>query len=328
MIDRRGLLLGTGAAFAGLALSSPSLAADAPVRIASVKFGSLSWVLETIKAEGLADKAGLTYEIIDVPSNNAGPVALLGGGADLIVSDWPWAMRQRSLGEKLKFFPYSKALGSLVVPTSSPIKSLADLEGKKLGVAGSNVDKSWLLLRAYSREKTGRDIADFASPSFGAAPLLAEELRGGRIDASLNFWTFAARLEGSGFRSFLTVEEVMKELGLDPVPALVGFVWKEDYERQHKDKVEKVLSVVAQANELLRTNDAAWERLRPLIKPASDAELSSIIAHYRAGIPTGWGEGEQKSAERLMQILFAAGDAELMGHGTKFDPELFRHAAS
>jgi NitT/TauT family transport system substrate-binding protein len=93
----------------------------------------------------------------------------LSGDADVIVSDWTWAMRQRGMGENLKFAPYSSALGALMVPQNSAIKGLADLQGKKLGVAGGAIDKSWLLLRAYSRATMGKDIA-VASPIFGAAP--------------------------------------------------------------------------------------------------------------------------------------------------------------
>ena len=53
--------------------------------------------------EALRPRLGrLALDTIEVASNQAGPVALLAGGADVIVSDWTWAMRQRSLGEKLK----------------------------------------------------------------------------------------------------------------------------------------------------------------------------------------------------------------------------------
>ena len=192
MISRRDVLIGC-AVVGGFAVSPAGLlrAETAALRIGSVKFGSLSWVLETIRAEGLDKKAGLELEVIEVASNQAGPVALLSDGADVIVSDWTWAMRQRSLGEPLKFSPYSSALGELVVPNDSAIRTLADLNGKSLGVAGSAIDKSWLLLRAYAREKLGKDLSDFASPSFGAAPLLNEEIRAGRIDAVLNFWTLS-----------------------------------------------------------------------------------------------------------------------------------------
>jgi NitT/TauT family transport system substrate-binding protein len=237
-------------------------------------------------------------------------------------------MRQRALGEKLKFSPYSSALGSLVVPENSAVKGIEGLEGKSLGVAGSAIDKSWLLLRAYAKKKLGRDMAQYAQPSFGAPPLLAEELRSGRIDANLNFWTHAARLTGSGFREILTIGDVMRELGIDPVPSLVGFIWKEDYEAAHARDVAALLKAVEEANAVLATDDSAWERLRPLVKPASDGEFRSLIAAYRSGIPKPWGPAELESAKKLMAVLIDAGDAELMGQGTQFDAKLFHDAAS
>jgi NitT/TauT family transport system substrate-binding protein len=329
MITRRSVLWGTALTVAGSTLPRISLAASAPLRVASVKFGSLSWVLETIRAEGLDKKAGVEISVIDVASNQAGPVALLSDGADIIVSDWTWAMRQRSLGELLKFSPYSSALGALVVPHDSAVTDLASLEGKSLGVAGSAIDKSWLLLRAYSRRKTGRDIAAIATTSFGAAPLLYEEIRAGRIDAVLNFWTYAARLTGSGYRSVLSITDVMKDLGIDPVPALVGFIWKEKLEATDGGRITAFLSAVREANALLLAKDEAWERLRPIVKPGSDGEFKALIASYRSGIPVrDWGAGETASASKLMQVLVEAGDAELMGKGTHFDAKLFHNAAS
>src|SRR4029079_13774497 len=103
---------------AGLSLGLPARAAQpvGTLRVASLKFGSLSWVLEVIKPDVLAEKAGVRLVVIDVATSQAGPVALLSGDADVIVSDWTWALRQRAMGEHLKFAPYSSALGALMVP--------------------------------------------------------------------------------------------------------------------------------------------------------------------------------------------------------------------
>jgi NitT/TauT family transport system substrate-binding protein len=80
MIDRRSVLLTGGAALATLGLTARAGAASVgSLRVASLKFGSLSWVLETIRAEGLAEKEGLGITVIDVATNQAGPVALLSG---------------------------------------------------------------------------------------------------------------------------------------------------------------------------------------------------------------------------------------------------------
>lgn len=332
MIDRRRLLCGTGLAVAAGLVPWPLRAGGsgsaAPLRLGSVRFGSLSWVIETIRALDLDTKAGLSIEVIEVASNQAGPVALLGDGADVIVSDWTWAMRQRALGEKLRFAPYSSALGALVVPDDSDIRSIQDLQGRQLGVAGSAIDKSWLLLRAYSQRTIGRDMARYARASYGAAPLLNEELRSGRIEAVLNFWTYAARLTGSGFREIISVDAIMKALGVDPVPSLVGFIWKESYEATNAREIRTLLAIVEEANRVLATDDSAWERLRPLVKPASDGEFQAIMAAYRAGIPDPWGSAQTEAAKKLMEVLIEAGDAELIGHGTNFDPELFHHAAT
>jgi len=327
-MDRRRLLQATGAAVAAAAVPRPLRAAGTPLRLASVKFGSLSWVIETIRARELDTKLGIDIQVVDVANNQAGPVALLSRGADVIVSDWTWSMRQRGLGEKLRFSPYSSALGAIVVPDQSEIKDIAGLKGKTLGVAGSPIDKSWLLLRAYAKKVIGQDMADYARASYGAAPLLNEELKSGRIDAVLNFWTYAARLTGSGYRSVLTISDVMKDLGIEPVPALVGFTWREDYETEHGTELAALLEAVREANAVLATDDAAWERLRPLVKPASDGEFKAIIAGYRSGIPGPWGAAEEEAAKKLMQVLLDTGDAELVGRGTVFDPKLFRHATT
>lgn len=293
------------------------------LRVASVKFGTLAWLLETIKAEKLDEKSGIAIEIVETATNMSSPVALYGGSADVVVTDWPWALRQRAMGEAVKFAPFSGALGAVVVPADSPIKTLADLKDKKLGVAGSSTDKSWLLLRAHAQKELDADLAVYAKPQYGAAPLLTEQLKDGRLDAVLNFWTFTARLEAQGFRRLISLSDVMSALGVDPQPALVGFIWKESAEAELLPAINGLLSAARDANALLAASDAPWERLRPMMKAADDKEFAALKAGYRAGIRDYWSESDMKSAEKIMDILLSAGDAELAGKNTRFDPKAF-----
>lgn len=324
MICRRRLMTGAGAIAASPWFARLAGAAGVgSLKVASLKFGSLSWLLETMRAEKLAEKAGLALEIVDVATNQAGPVALLANEVDVMVSDWTWAMRQRSLGQKLLFRPYSSSLGAVMVPKDGAIKSLADLKGKRIGVAGSAIDKSWIVLRAYSRKVLGEDIAQMATPVFGAAPLVAEELRNGRIDACLNFWTFAARLEGAGFKPLIAVDDLFAKLGIEPAPPLVGFVWREETAASKAAALKAFFAAVKEANGVLATSDGAFERLREAMRAQSDAEYFALKAYYRAGIPKPWGEAETASARKLFELLAAEGGAELIGSGTTFDPKLF-----
>ena len=78
-------------------------------------------------------------------------IAFEGGEADVMVADWIWVARQRAAGKDYVFVPYSRAVGGLVVRDDSGIAALPDLAGKKIGIAGGPLDKSWLILRAYRK---------------------------------------------------------------------------------------------------------------------------------------------------------------------------------
>ena len=114
-----------------------------------------------------------------------------------MLSDWLWVARERSLGDKLVFYPSSSTLGAVMVPANSPIKGIADLKGKKLAVAGGPLDKSWLLLQALAR-RSGVDLQEQATIVYGAPPLLFEKALQGETDATLTFWNFCAGLESKG----------------------------------------------------------------------------------------------------------------------------------
>jgi NitT/TauT family transport system substrate-binding protein len=297
-----------------------------PLRVAAVKFGSVNWLLDTIRANEIDTRVGLRIAPVELSNNQAGPISLLSGGSDVIVSDWTWALRQRGMGEQLKFAPYSSSLGAVMVAQASPVKTLTDLEGKRIGVAGSSIDKSWLLLQAYARKTLNFDLATKATIQFGAAPLITEQLRDGGLDAALNFWTQTTRLEGFGFRPMLAMRDVMAALAIDPVPAFVGFIWKDTTEAAKGPQIAALLKAVEAGNAILASSDAAWDRLKPLMKASNDIEFAAMRSAYRAGIVGPWREADMRSAEKIMGLLVEAGDAEFVGAKTKFDPKLFHVA--
>src|SRR5262252_5763334 len=108
-----------GGAIAALALAvAPATAADT-IRIAAQKTGTLAWELAVIRAQHLDRQAGLEIVTTELATPEAGKIALRGGSADVIVSDWLWVSRERALGSKLVFYPYSSAVGALMVPATS-----------------------------------------------------------------------------------------------------------------------------------------------------------------------------------------------------------------
>lgn len=322
-LTRRQALLAASAAVA-LTCCRPA-AARQPLRIGSLRFGSVNWLLETIEAEGLDEKAGILLERTDFASNQASTIALLSRSVDMIVSDWLWALRQRSEDEELLFYPYSGALGAILVPPDSEIRTLEQLANKRIGVAGSALDKSWLLLRAHLQQEKAFDPAVDAQPFYGAPPLLSEQIQIGRLDALLTYWNYAARLEAAGYRVLAEMTDILAALGLEPAPPLVGFVWHKDL-AEHFDQLPAWFRAVEEAQAILLRSDETWERLRPLMQIERPEEFTALRDRYRAGISGPWQPAQEAAAQELFELLRRIGGEQLLGPNTSFDPQLFASA--
>src|SRR6185312_12374926 len=176
VVSRRNFVCLMGLALAGVpALPVGPARADSLVRIGVLKFGTVSWELDTIKHHGLDAANGIDLDVSFFAGEDASNVAMLSGNIDIIVTDWLWVSRQRSMGGDVALVPYSMAVGAIMVRQDSPIRSPGDLTGKKIGVAGGPLDKSWLLLQALFRRDHDMDLAERNEIVFGAPPLLSEK---------------------------------------------------------------------------------------------------------------------------------------------------------
>lgn len=307
----RGLIIIVGVLFS---ISVSAADSQQALRVGVLKFGTVNWELDTILKQGLDKQFGVELEVVPLASKSATQVAIQGGAVDVIVTDWLWVSRQRASGRDYTFVPYSTAAGSLMVDPASGINSLEGLKGKKVGVAGGPLDKSWLLLRAYyAKQQSGADITKTSKPAFAAPPLLNELMLRKEMPAVLNFWHFSARLRAAGMKPLLNVSEILPALGMQrPVP-LIGWVFREEWAEQHQQAVEGFLQASAAAKTKLETSDAEWQRLKPLMKVKTDAEWVELRDAYRAGIPRCFGEADIEAAKQMFAILADIGGEKLVG---------------
>jgi NitT/TauT family transport system substrate-binding protein len=320
----RGLLCLCTVLVAALCVASAATAADR-IRIVAQKTGTLAWELEIIKAHGLDKAADLDIQVVELASTEAGKIALRSGSADVIVSDWLWVARERSLGDKLVFYPYTSTLGAVMVPANSTVASLADLKGKKLAIAGGPLDKSWLLLQAVAR-RDGLDLRTQATIVYGAPPLLSEKAVQRENDATLTFWNFCAELEGKGFRRGIDMEAIEKSLGAAGPVAMVGYAFDAGWAAKNKAAVARFLDVAAKAKDILANSETEWQRLAPRIGVTDKAGLEIYRRRYSEGIPRRSIGEEQRDATALYRVLADIGGADLVGpareldKGTYYDP--------
>ena len=119
-ITRRSTLRLGALCVAALMAPGSVLAAVPKVRVGVLKFGTVSWELDTVKHHALDTAAGIDLEVVPFAGEDATNVAMLAGEIDMIVSDWLWVSRQRSEGSDVTQVPYSTAVGAIMVKEMFP----------------------------------------------------------------------------------------------------------------------------------------------------------------------------------------------------------------
>jgi NitT/TauT family transport system substrate-binding protein len=296
--------------------------AQATLRIGVLKFGTVSWVMDVIAHHGLDKANGIRIQTLPLASTPATLVALQAGRVDCVVTDWLWVSRQRAAGADWTFFPFSTALGAVVAARGVSIGGIGGLRGRRLGIAGSPLDKSWVILQALAQERHV-DLARDAQLSFGAPPLLDQELRAGRLDAVLTYWNFAARLTSRGLPAVLPMSDALRQLGFKAGIPFVGYVVSEDWARTHSPAVAAFVRATRQADAILAASDAEWDWLAPETGARDPAELKALRDAFRAGIPAHWGEQERREARALYALFAKVGGSTLVGSSPALQPGTF-----
>jgi NitT/TauT family transport system substrate-binding protein len=320
-VGRRASALRLCAIAALMLAASNAMAADR-IRVAAQKTGTFAWELDILKARGLDQKAGIDIETTELASTEAGKVALESGSVDLMLSDWLWVARERALGDDVVFYPYSSALGGVMVPAHSPIDGIADLKGKELAIAGGPLDKSWLLLQALAR-RSGLDLKTQANVVYGAPPLLQQKALQGETDATLTFWNFCAELEASGMRRAVSMADVMKNLGAAGPVAMVGYVFNGKWAARNRSVLDRFFTATRQAKDILAQSPDEWQRLAPRISVNGTAALDVYRQRYLEGLPRRPLDAEVADAKTLYAVLADIGGPDLVGPARALDPGTF-----
>lgn len=291
--------------FMALWLTGQACAADLPtVRVGTLKFGTVNWELQVL-GDGLDRKHGFILSPQVLADKEATSVALLAGDVDVIVTDWIWVAKQRALGRDFTFVPFSRSVGAVMANPATGIKTISDLKGRSIGIAGGATDKSWVLLRAYALKTAGMDLAKDVDAQFAAPPMLNELLLRGKLDAVLNFWQFNARLAEKGMVPVISIADILPALGIKTPPPLLGWVFSESWAGANPAAAEGLIDASYEAKDIMKTDDAVWTRLRPVMDAEDDTVFAALKSGYRDGIPDGYGAADVAAANAAFEQMRA-----------------------
>lgn len=125
-----------------------------------------------MQAAGLDKAYQITIDIRSAADSRAAQIALQAGEVEVMLSDFVWVSQQRHQGADFTFMPHLLAVGGLMAEPKGPVKSVADLAGATLDVAGGPVDEklycpSGLFRRPDRAEPAGADLSRVWPAAFG-----------------------------------------------------------------------------------------------------------------------------------------------------------------
>ncbi|MGA1932046.1 ABC transporter substrate-binding protein [Arcobacter sp. YIC-464] len=295
--------------------------AEDKLKVGVLAYGTVNWELDVIKHNKLDKKYGFDLEILKLASKNASSVAIQASSVDMIVTDWLWVNTQRANNKDFTFYPYSKATGTIY--TKKDAKTFLDLKAEEVGVAGGAYDKSWLLLRAYSKYKYKKDLNELITPVFASPVILYKKILDGSLNSAINFWHFNAKLKAKGVKPLIEMAEVLKELGIKEDISLVGWTFRRDVALKNKDLYNSFIKASHEAKDILLSNEKEWDRIRPLMKAKEDKVFESLKQGFRQGIIKEFNSKNIEDSKKVFEILLKEGGKNLVSNAKSLDEKTF-----
>ena len=205
-----------GALVLVLGLGAVPAAAQAPVKL---KLGDLAQSLngiavQVMKEQKLDQKYGLDVQYVPYPTLDGLFTAIRGKDVDVGFGGWTAFAQFRGQGVPVTAI-YSVGRGAtldVLVPQNSPVKTLADLKGKKVGSYAGAAGTATVLFRVITARYYGFDPGKTGHMQYAAPGLLTSLIDKGELDAALLFDPLAAKAVASGkFRSISNLGDVYKQ---------------------------------------------------------------------------------------------------------------------
>jgi NitT/TauT family transport system substrate-binding protein len=324
---RRRFLFQVGllAASCGFAIGGPTLSADGALKKITYAVATadlnVGYPYATLpKGLGYFEQEGLDVEIVPGQSSAAVAQLLLSGRADIGLAQPDPVVIQRA-NNKLALVSFyavcRRGTNRFVVTPDSPIQTVRDLKGKKVGVNDLGSGGA-IYLRAQLR-KAGMNLTDVQLISVGYGTPSFEALKNKSVDVEVSFTGGIARqrMAGYAFRVLPATPDELDQYSFD-LFATESFIAK------NPDVIAKIGRATAKGTVFLMSNPAAavhvfWKQYpdrapKNMNDPRAvenDLEIIKAQIHDMAAdeLPVGFQWGSQQAAifQKIQAYLADAG---------------------
>jgi NitT/TauT family transport system substrate-binding protein len=215
---------------------------------------------------------------VDVTAPGGQYVMFRADAADLAPGTFIDLMRQRKAGVELQAFHGFQGFNNyIMVKPKSPIRSFADLKGKRFGEFGTTF-LDWLILRAAGKKAYGIDLETDTELTQGTPPLLNELMAKGQFDAMLQFSSLAlGPIKDGTQRLLVDVPGLIKAAGFSPNSFNSNWNVNQHWVTAHPESLKRLSAMIDEAYAKLKTDDSLW----PAIAAKIGFTDPAIVVAYR-----------------------------------------------
>src|SRR5215510_10266502 len=252
--------------------------------------GAQEFVDFVMEGHGMLDQVGLKAEKVKSLSPANLHLMVAERKVDIGFGGFTTMATARSEGKDLiVIYGVFSPVNMVFVRKDSPIKTLTDLKGKKLGVFGGPSSTTFAFLAVIARNWYGIDLFHDPQLVTAPAPALVELLGKGDIDAALlgtveSIQTFAE----DRYRVLVDLSAEYKAHQGGRAPAHVTIATNEEFAKAHPDIVRDYLKAYKNGLQYVHTHPEVWDEYAASIKIDDPAERALLRQKMEPNLVESW----------------------------------------
>lgn len=233
---------------------------------------------------GLLRKYGVDVERKDFQNPQAVSVQLSQKSIDLGFVGWTFAIVLQSKGyDVINIYSFALNNNVVIVKKDSPIKTLSDLRGKRVGIYGGPAGLSTVDLEIICKKYYNLDLEQDAKVYYGSPIVQAGLFEKGDLDAILSLDPVATLTVSKGnCRIIAQIDKEWQRYRKYP-PLLVCMVSTRDFVNANTKPIENFIRAFRESITILNQNDAIWTELAATIG-IKDSKTVNILRNRLHGI--------------------------------------------
>lgn len=275
--------------------------------------GTQSFPPFVIKKLALDKKYNFVLETVPSTTTQTSRTAIQGGSADMGLFGSTDIARMRGAGvDVVGVAPFLTWANTVLVPIDSPVKTLADLKGKKVGVF-TKTGLDWIVMRTAGMRVHKIDLDKDAQISEGAVSLLRGLIEQGQLDATQMFNDLTPAMLASGkFRLLDKIKDYIEALGLPNTPFLIYTV-DNKYAAAKPQNVKAYLAAYQEAMHILQTDEGPWLERASELKMMEPEVVRTLIKETRPVLMSKFTDHTEADIKKTFDILLEVAGPDVLG---------------